>query len=67
MQVPVLLPKVFNHPFTYISNSKGKESFNSGDFVVVPFGKKQEIGVVWDSIEKTNKSIKLKKIKGKKL
>ncbi len=66
MQVPVLLPKVFNHPFTYISNSKGKESLNSGDFVVVPFGKKQEIGVVWDSIEKTNKSIKLKKI-GKKI
>ena len=35
MKVPILLPNIFNHPFTYESNI----SLKVGDYVVVPFGK----------------------------
>ena len=48
MEVPILLPKVFNHPFTYIYNSKKIKKLTQGDIVIVPFGKNKEIGVVWD-------------------
>ena len=65
MEVPVLLPKVFNYPFTYIHNSQKIKSLNQGDFVIVPFGKKKEIGVVWDKIKTTQKKIKLKQIEKK--
>ena len=65
MQVPILLPKVFNHPFTYIHNSKNIKNLSQGDIVIVPFGKNKEIGVVWDKIKKTNKKIKLKHIEKK--
>ena len=34
MKVPILLPKVFNYPFTYETNIKLK----LGDYVEVPFG-----------------------------
>ncbi len=59
MQVPVLLPTVFNYPFTYLSSAK---KLTQGDLVIVPFGKKKEVGVVWDRIKKTEKKIKLKQI-----
>ena len=36
MEIPILLPNIFNHPFTYKTNIKLK----IGDFVEVPFGKK---------------------------
>ena len=62
MEVPILLPKVFNHPFTYIYNSEKIKSLKQGDIVIVPFGKKKEIGVVWDKIKNTEKKIKLKQI-----
>ncbi len=65
MEVPVLLPKVFNHPFTYLHNSKKIKSLKPGDIVIVPFGKKKEIGVVWDKIINTEKEIKLKQIEKK--
>tara|TARA_B100001093_G_scaffold427708_1_gene422161 strand:+ start:9197 stop:11155 length:1959 start_codon:yes stop_codon:yes gene_type:complete len=65
MEVPVLLPKVFNYPFTYIYNFQKIKSLNQGDFVIVPFGKKKEIGIVWDKIRSTNKKIKLKQIEKK--
>ena len=44
MKAQVLLPKIFDFPFTYniIQNS-----LKAGDFVEVPFGKKKEIGVIW--------------------
>ena len=42
MEVPVLLPKIFNHPFTYKNNSKKIKSLKLGDVVVVPFGKKKK-------------------------
>jgi len=63
MKVPVLLPKVFNYPFTYEFESK--MPLKMGDIVEVPFGKKKEIGVVWDSIKPINKKIKIKKIEKK--
>ncbi len=63
MKVAVLLPRIFDHPFTYIS--KLDEKLNHGDLVIVPFGKKQEIGVIWDKLQETNKNIKIKEIKKK--
>ena len=35
MKVPILLPNIFNHPFTYESNINLK----IGDYVILPFGK----------------------------
>ena len=59
MNFPILLPNIFNHPFTYKSDQK----LNVGDFVEVPFGKTKIIGVVWDNFEKNeNKTFKMKKI-----
>ena len=59
MKFPILLPNVFNHPFTYESDIKLKV----GDFVEVPFGKTKVIGVVWDEFEKNNsKKFKIKKV-----
>ena len=48
MKYPVLLPNIFDHPFTYESSLKLK----TGDYVNVPFGKKEITGVVWDQFEK---------------
>jgi len=59
MKVPILIPNIFNHPFTYDSDLKLKV----GDYVIVPFGKTELTGVVWDEFEKkTNKNFKIKKI-----
>ena len=59
MKFPILLPNIFNHPFTYESNIKLKV----GDYVLVPFGKSQATGVVWNEFEKKNdKNFKIKKI-----
>jgi primosomal protein N' (replication factor Y) (superfamily II helicase) len=59
MKVPILLPNIFNHPFTYESDLNLK----IGDYVVVPFGKTKITGVVWDEFEKvTNKSFLIKKV-----
>ena len=59
MKVPILLPNIFNHPFTYESDLK----LNVGDYVVVPFGKARMTGVVWDEFEKeNNRNFKIKNI-----
>ena len=59
MKFPILLPNIFNHPFTYESDFKLKV----GDYVVVPFGKSKITGVVWDEFEKNDKkSFKIKKV-----
>jgi primosomal protein N' (replication factor Y) len=59
MKFPILLPNIFNYPFTYESDIKLK----IGDFVEVPFGKAKIIGVVWDNFENDiNKSFRIKKI-----
>ena len=61
MKAQVLLPKVFNFPFTYKSNSDCK----IGDLVEVPFGLKKEIGVIWKNKYSEPQNIKLKLIKRK--
>ena len=59
MKFPVLLPNIFNHPFTYESHFKLK----IGDFVEVPFGKTRITGVVWNEFEKNStKKFKIRKI-----
>ncbi len=59
MKFPILLPNIFNHPFTYESNIKLK----IGDFVEVPFGKSKIIGVVWNEFENnSNKKFKIKRV-----
>ena len=59
MKFPILLPNIFNHPFTYESDIK----LGVGDFVEVPFGRSTMIGVVWDNFEtKNSKIFKIKKV-----
>ena len=59
MKFPILLPNIFNHPFTY----KSDLNLKIGDYVVVPFGKSKITGVVWDEFEKkNNKNFKLKTV-----
>ena len=59
MKYPILLPNIFNYPFTYESNKKLKV----GQYVIVPFGKSKLTGLVWNNFEKnSNKSFKIKKI-----
>jgi len=59
MKYPVLVPNIFNHPFTYESEIKLK----TGDYVKVPFGKSIITGVIWNEFEKRkNKKFKIKKI-----
>ena len=63
MKVPVLVPNVFNFPFTY--DSGDLQNLKPGDIVVVPFGKSKEIGVVWDKIQSSVKNFKLRNIEKK--
>ncbi len=58
MKAQVLLPKVFNFPFTYNSEKKNKV----GDIVEVPFGSRKEIGVIWKNKHEELKNIKIKSI-----
>ncbi len=59
MKVSILIPNIFNHPFTYESDLKLK----LGDYVVVPFGKSKKTGVVWDEFEKEIKrNFKIKNV-----
>ena len=59
MKVPILLPNIFNHPFTYESDINLKV----GDYVLVPFGKSKITGVVWDEFEKkNNRNFKIKNV-----
>ena len=60
MKIPVLFPKIFDHPFTY--KSEISESLNPGDFVKAPFGSTEITGVVWPNEQKTEKKFKVKKI-----
>ena len=59
MKVPILLPNIFNHPFTYESDIDLKV----GDYVIVPFGKSKITGVVWNEFEKkTSKNFVVKTV-----
>tara|TARA_B100001123_G_C15046999_1_gene921975 strand:+ start:102 stop:818 length:717 start_codon:yes stop_codon:yes gene_type:complete len=60
MKVPILIPNIFNHPFTYDSSNL---SLKAGDYVIVPFGKSKKIGIVWDEFQKDNdRKFSIKKI-----
>ena len=59
MKYPILLPNIFNHPFTY----KTRMPLKVGDYVLVPFGKSKITGVVWNEFEKNNnKKFKIKSV-----
>ena len=58
MKAQVLLPKIFNFPFTYNTKIEGK----IGNLVEVPFGSKKEIGVIWKKNYSEPKDIKIKDI-----
>ena len=59
MKYPILLPNIFNHPFTYESSI----DLQVGDYVSVPFGKSKITGVVWNEFERNNnKRFKIKKV-----
>ena len=64
MKVPVLIPRIFDYPHTYLSGEF--DQLKPGSIVLVPFGRKKEIGVIWDKQEKTNKIFKLKNVLEKK-
>ena len=56
MKVPILIPNIFNHPFTYNSDL----TLKVGDYVVVPL---ENLTIVWDDFEKkTNKNFAIKKV-----
>ena len=61
MKARVLLPKIFNYPFTYNLSSEGK----IGNLVEVPFGSKNEVGVIWKNNYKEPENIKIKSISKK--
>tara|TARA_Y100000590_G_scaffold142563_1_gene163643 strand:- start:2250 stop:4211 length:1962 start_codon:yes stop_codon:yes gene_type:complete len=63
MKIPVLFPKIFNHPFTYEASANNK--LIPGDFVKAPFGSQNITGIVWSKEQKTEKKFKLKKISKK--
>ena len=57
MKVPILLPNIFNYPFTYQSDTNLKV----GEYVIVPFGKTKMVGVVWNHFEKKMKKTSISK------
>ena len=61
MKAQVLLPKIFNFPFTYNSKIRDK----NWDLVEVPFGTKKEIGVIWKNSFTEPKNIRIKDINKK--
>jgi len=63
MKIAVLFPKIFDHPFTY--NSETTKPLTAGDFVKAPFGSTEITGVVWTHEQKTKKNFKIKTISKK--
>ena len=61
MEVHVLLPKVFNYPFTYIYKSQKIKSLSQGDFVIVPIGKKRKSELFGIKLEAQIKRLNLNK------
>ncbi len=62
MKVPILIPNIFDHPFTYDSNSL---NLDKGNYVIVPFGSTKITGIVWNKFEKTEKKFLIKKLEKK--
>ena len=59
MKVSILIPNIFNHPFTYIDKNK---KLKIGNFVKVEFGSSLVTGVVWNFFEEKNKNFKTKPV-----
>jgi len=60
MKVPILIPNIFDYPFTYDSDNL---NLKLGDYVKVPFGKSNLVGVVWNDFEtKKKKTFLIKKV-----
>ena len=60
MKIPILVPNIFDHPFTYETSNL---ELKIGDYVNVPFGKKTMTGVIWDHFEeKKYKNFQIKKV-----
>ena len=55
-----LLEKVDEHEQIKADLNDKNKNLKQGDLVVVPFGKKKEVGVIWDKIQETTKKIKIK-------
>ena len=53
MKVPVLIPRIFDHPHTYLSGKFGK--LKVGSVVQVPFGLKvnRVYGIKWMKLKQT--------------
>ncbi len=60
MNLPVLIPNIFDHPFTYDSSNL---KLKAGDYVIVPFGKSKVTGIIWNEFEQgKQKNFSIKKI-----
>ena len=64
MKIPILLPNIFDYPFTYDSSNL---DLKLGDYVIVPFGKTKMTGLVWNQFEKNPKKKFLTRKISKKL
>ena len=63
MKYPVLLPNIFDHPFTYES----KKYLKPGQYVKVSFGKSDISGIIWHKFQDNiNKKFIIKEISGEK-
>jgi len=61
-RVPVLLPMALDQTYDYVVNPAFE--VQPGDFVLVPFGSQNRMGVVWDEPAGLQKPIDPKKLKG---
>ena len=60
MKIPILVPNIFDYPFTYES---GEFNLKLGDYVKIPFGKSELTGVFWNQFEKEkNKKFIIKNV-----
>ena len=56
MKVPILLPNIFDHPFTYES---GNINLKLGDYVLIPFGKSKVMPSIQSLLNNTSENFKL--------
>ena len=49
MKIPILLPNIFDHPFTYKSSGT---NLKLGDYVEVPFGKSKKMELFGMNLKK---------------
>ena len=60
MRIPVLFPKIFDHPFTY--KSEISDTLSPGDFVKAPFGSTEITGMIWPYEQQTKKKFRIKNL-----